>query len=192
MVNSGAMIGVVIILMVVVTETLIFALRYKKVSPSEVMIVTRKSSIPRFQFRVVSGAGKLIVPFVEEYQILSTALRVFEMTVERVKVESSRGPLKVDVELTGMVRITPEEGPLKEAYKTLVGKEGPDIEWMAKKAVEEHGRAYLSSRTFEDIMDSVEETAVMTGMSAREALISQGIEVRDVAIRDVRIKGGMA
>ena len=192
MVNTEVLVGIIVFLFVIITQVLIFALSYKKASPSEILIVTRRAAPPQFQFQAISGGGKFIIPFGEEYHILSTAVWVFDMTIERVKVESAGGPRKVDVELTGLLRISKGKEPLKDAYKDLINKEGPDIVWMAKKVIEEHGRAYLTSRTFEEINEDLEETAAMTGMEAFEALRSKGIEIRDIAIRDIRIKGGMA
>ena len=88
-----AILAIVILFVVLLILGLVFASRYRKVGPNQVLVISgRKSQYvdpssgqkSRRSFRIVRGGGAFIMPVVERVDILSLDLITIELITQNV------------------------------------------------------------------------------------------------------------
>src|SRR5277367_3207729 len=102
--KAGIVIGAVVgIVLVIFLFAAIWASRYTKVGPNEVLVVSGRrhrfaeadGSVGMRGFRIVKGGGTFVIPIIEKVDILS--LELLTIDVQTPEVYTSKGvPIKVD------------------------------------------------------------------------------------------------
>src|ERR1700677_4298097 len=144
------------ILFVLFTFMIIWASRYTKVGPNQVLIISGRKhrivdpdgNVKDIGFRVVKGGGVFVWPVVEKVDILS--LELLTIDVQTPEVYTSKGvPVKVDG--VAQTKVKGDDISIATAAEQFLSKNVDDIKNIAMQTLEGHLRAILGTMTVEEI-----------------------------------------
>ncbi|HEY2328797.1 MAG TPA: flotillin family protein, partial [Verrucomicrobiae bacterium] len=127
---------------------LIWASRYTKAGPNQVLIISgskRKLTDPdgnvrEVGFRVVKGGGTFVIPVKEKVDVLS--LELLTIDVQTPEVYTSKGvPVKVDG--VAQIKVKGDDISIATAAEQFLSKSVDDIKNIAMQTLEGHLRAIL-------------------------------------------------
>lgn len=191
----GAVIGVVALVLGLLGALflvgLVFASRYRKVGPNEVMIVSGRRSryldastgqtLPR-NYRIVKGGGTVIMPILERVDDLS--LEIMTIDVITPKVYTSKGvPLTVDG--VAQVKIRGDDVSIATAAEQFLSKNTNEIKNVALQTLEGHLRAILGTLSVEEIYQDRDAFAQRVQEVAAGDLANMGLQIVSFTIRDI-------
>lgn len=183
-----AIIGIVF---VVVLVSVVWASRYTKVGPNEVLIVSGKQH--RFAgpdgrvtvrgFRIVKGGGTFIWPVVEKADVLS--LELLTIDVQTPEVYTSKGvPVKVDG--VAQIKVKGDDISIGTAAEQFLSKGTEEIKNIAMQTLEGHLRAILGTMTVEEIYQNRDAFASKVQEVAAGDMANMGLGIVSFTIRDIR------
>lgn len=179
------------ILIVVFFLLIVWASRYTKVGPNEVLIVSgrqhRVTSLDGHAsirgFRVVKGGGTFIIPVVEKADILS--LELLTIDVQTPEVYTSKGvPVKVDG--VAQIKVKGDDVSIATAAEQFLSKGTDDIKNIAMQTLEGHLRAILGTMTVEEIYQNRDAFASKVQEVAAGDMANMGLTIVSFTIRDIR------
>ncbi|HXP60113.1 MAG TPA: SPFH domain-containing protein [Dongiaceae bacterium] len=194
--NPGAIAVVVAGLVVVVFIFLaIWASRYTKVGPNEVLIVSGRKhryvdpdgSVQARGFRVVKGGGTFIMPVLEKQDTLS--LELLTIDVQTPEVYTSKG-VPVMVDGIAQIKVKGDDISISTASEQFLSKGTDDIKNIARQTLEGHLRAILGTMTVEDIYQNRDAFASKVQEVAAGDMANMGLGIVSFTIRDIRDKQG--
>lgn len=179
-----------VIIAVIAALIALWAWRYTKAGPNEVLIVSgRKHSYKDAAgqkhtrgFRIVRGGGTLVWPVRERVQSLSLELLTVE--VRTPEAYTAQG-VKLMVDAVAQVKVKSDDQAIITAAEQFLSK-GPDaISRVALQVVEGHLRAVLGSYALEDVYLKRAEFAASVKEAASPDLEAMGLEILSLTIRHV-------
>ena len=190
--NTGvAGIAIVGIVVVVFLFAAVWASRYTKVGPNDVLVVSgRKHKMvgPDGQvsvrgFRVVKGGGTFIWPVIEKVDVLS--LELLTIDVQTPEVYTSKGvPVKVDG--VAQIKVKGDDISIATAAEQFLSKRVEDIKNIAMQTLEGHLRAILGTMTVEDIYQNRDAFASKVQEVAAGDMANMGLTIISFTIRDIK------
>ncbi|HWA87370.1 MAG TPA: SPFH domain-containing protein [Opitutus sp.] len=187
-VASVAIAGIVIVVFVFL---IVWASRYTKVGPNEVLIVsgrqhrvaTADGKVAVRGFRVVKGGGTFIIPVVEKADVLS--LELLTIDVQTPEVYTSKGvPVKVDG--VAQIKVKGDDVSIATAAEQFLSKGTDDIKNIAMQTLEGHLRAILGTMTVEEIYQNRDAFASKVQEVAAGDMANMGLTIVSFTIRDIR------
>jgi flotillin len=187
----GIVVACVVVFLIVM---MVFASRYTKVGPNEVLIISgRRHSVPsaggmtRVGFRIVRGGGTFVVPVVERVDILS--LELMTIDVKTPEVYTVQGvPIMVDG--VAQVKVRGDDISIRTAAEQFLSKSAADIMNVALQTLEGHLRAILGTMTVEEVFKNRETFAGRVQEVAATDMANMGLAIVSFTIRDIRDKQG--
>lgn len=182
---------VVGIVFVVFLFILVWASRYTKVGPNEVLIVSGRQhrvtapdgKVAYRGFRVVKGGGTFIIPVVEKADVLS--LELLTIDVQTPEVYTSKGvPVKVDG--VAQIKVKGDDVSIATASEQFLSKNVDDIKSIAMQTLEGHLRAILGTMTVEEIYQNRDAFASKVQEVAAGDMANMGLSIVSFTIRDIR------
>lgn len=170
---------------------IMWASRYTKVGPNEVLIVSGKQHritaadgrVAIRGFRVVKGGGTFIWPVVEKADILS--LELLTIDVQTPEVYTSKGvPVKVDG--VAQIKVKGDDVSIATAAEQFLSKGTDDIKNIAMQTLEGHLRAILGTMTVEEIYQNRDAFASKVQEVAAGDMANMGLTIVSFTIRDIR------
>ena len=131
----------------------VFASRYKKVGPNQVLVISgRRSSFTdpstgdkdRRSFRIVRGGGAFIIPVLERVDDLSLELITIEVITQNVYTVQG---VPVTVDGVAQVKIASDDVSIVTAAEQFLSKSRDEIKNVALQTLEGHLRAILGTMT---------------------------------------------
>jgi flotillin len=193
--SLGAFGAIALICIAVVMVLLIFAgiwaSRYTKVGPNQVLVVSgrrHRYSDPdgssKFRgFRVVKGGGTFVIPVVEKVDILS--LELLTIDVQTPEVYTSKGvPVKVDG--VAQIKVKGDDVSIATASEQFLSKGTEEIKGIAMQTLEGHLRAILGTLTVEEIYQNRDAFATRVQEVAAGDMANMGLGIVSFTIRDIR------
>ncbi len=192
--GPGAALGVAATIALIVALIIIFAIfasRYTKVGPNEVLVVSgvkRRMVDPDGKerlvgFRVVKGGGTFIVPVLEKSDILS--LELLTIDVQTPEVYTSKGvPVKVDG--VAQIKIKGDDISIATAAEQFLSKQTTEIKSVAMQTLEGHLRAILGTMSVEEIYQNRDAFASKVQEVAAGDMANMGLPIVSFTIRDIR------
>lgn len=179
-----AIAGIVIVFFVFLA---IWASRYTKVGPNEVLIVSgRKHKLDdgtRIGFRFVKGGGTFVIPVVEKVDVLS--LELLTIDVQTPEVYTSKGvPVKVDG--VAQIKVKGDDVSIRTAAEQFLSKGTEEIKSIAMQTLEGHLRAILGTMTVEEIYQNRDAFASKVQEVAAGDMANMGLGIVSFTIRDIR------
>jgi flotillin len=182
--------GVVVFLIVI----MVFASRYTKVGPNEVLIISGRrhavattGGMTKVGFRIVRGGGTFVVPVVERVDILS--LELMTIDVKTPEVYTVQGvPIMVDG--VAQVKVRGDDVSIRTAAEQFLSKSQADIMNVALQTLEGHLRAILGTMTVEEVFKNRETFAGRVQEVAATDMANMGLAIVSFTIRDIRDKQG--
>jgi flotillin len=183
--------GVGAVLFVVFVFVGIWASRYTKVGPNQVLVISgRKRKMvdpdgtPReVGFRIVKGGGTFVRPVLEKVDILS--LELLTIDVQTPEVYTSKGvPVKVDG--VAQIKVKGDDISIATACEQFLGKTTDEIRNIATQTLEGHLRAILGTMTVEEIYQNRDAFASKVQEVAAGDMANMGLGIVSFTIRDIR------
>ena len=190
--NTGvAGIAIVGIVVVVFLFAAVWASRYTKVGPNDVLVVSgRKHKMvgPDGQvsvrgFRVVKGGGTFIWPVIEKVDVLS--LELLTIDVQTPEVYTSKG-VPVTVDGVAQIKVKGDDISIATAAEQFLSKRVEDIKNIAMQTLEGHLRAILGTMTVEDIYQNRDAFASKVQEVAAGDMANMGLTIISFTIRDIK------
>ena len=134
----------------------IWASRYTKVGPNQVLVISGRrrrvvdpdGTTREVGFRIVKGGGRFVWPVYEKVDILS--LEILTIDVQTPEVYTSKGvPVKVDG--VAQIKIKGDDISIATAAEQFLSKPTDEIKNVAMQTLEGHLRAILGTMTVEEI-----------------------------------------
>ena len=148
--------SIMAIVVVFVLLLLVWASRYTKVGPNQVLVVSGNKhrivepdgTVVVRGFRIVKGGGTFVMPVFEKVDLLS--LELLTIDVQTPEVYTSKGvPVKVDG--VAQIKVKGDDVSIATAAEQFLSKATEDIKNIATQTLEGHLRAILGTMTVEDI-----------------------------------------
>src|SRR5882672_286966 len=183
-----AVFGIVIVIIIFMA---IWAGRYTKVGPNQVLIVSGRKhrmadaegAIQFRGFRVVKGGGTFVIPVIEKVDLLS--LELLTIDVQTPEVYTSKGvPVRVDG--VAQIKVKGDDISIATAAEQFLSKTTDEIKNVATQTMEGHLRAILGTMTVEDIYQNRDAFASKVQEVAAGDMANMGLGIVSFTIRDIR------
>jgi flotillin len=190
MVETFAVIAMVIMLIVIFLTMFIFAWRYKKVPPDKAMVVYGRSMGRRGpRYRDISGGGKFMMPVIEDYDFIPLDVRNVEIDLIDVRTAIGEKKGSVRFKATVLVKVTSEPSGLHVAVENLLGKKPDEIDELAKVILEGTIRHSFLFNDFDSLDSKWDVTAARIWNRAQGSLHNYGLEIMNLSIHAVDKRG---
>ena len=183
-----AIVGIVIVIFLLLA---IWASRYTKVGPNQVLVVSGRTykqlepdgTLIRRGFRIVKGGGTFVLPVVEKIDLLS--LELLTIDVQTPEVYTSKGvPVKVDG--VAQIKVKGDDVSIATAAEQFLSKGTDEIKNIAMQTLEGHLRAILGTMTVEEIYQNRDAFASKVQEVAAGDMANMGLGIVSFTIRDIR------
>lgn len=187
--------GVGAILFVIFMFFAIWASRYTKVGPNQVLVISgRKHRVidpdgtsRDVGFRIVKGGGVFVWPVYEKVDVLS--LELLTIDVQTPEVYTSKGvPVRVDG--VAQIKVKGDDVSISTASEQFLSKGVDEIKNIATQTLEGHLRAILGTMTVEDIYQNRDAFASKVQEVAAGDMANMGLGIVSFTIRDIRDNQG--
>jgi flotillin len=169
----------------------IWASRYTKVGPNQVLVVSGRQykqvdpdgNAHTRGFRIVKGGGTFVMPVVEKIDVLS--LELLTIDVQTPEVYTSKGvPVKVDG--VAQIKVKGDDISIATAAEQFLSKGTEEIKNIAMQTLEGHLRAILGTMTVEEIYQNRDAFASKVQEVAAGDMANMGLGIVSFTIRDIR------
>ncbi|HEY2951794.1 MAG TPA: SPFH domain-containing protein [Verrucomicrobiae bacterium] len=179
------------ILIVIFIFLAVWASRYTKVGPNEVLVVSGRrkkitdpdGTVSERGFRIVKGGGSFVMPVLEKVDVLS--LELLTIDVQTPEVYTSKGvPVKVDG--VAQIKVKGDDISIATAAEQFLSKDTAAIMNIAMQTMEGHLRAILGTMTVEEIYQNRDAFAQKVQEVAAGDMANMGLGIVSFTIRDIR------
>jgi flotillin len=170
----------------------LYASRYKKIGPNQVLVVSGRRRVmvnpvtgqrEQVGFRVVKGGGTFILPVLERVDVLSMEILTIEVEVRNVYTVQG---VPVHVDGVAQIKIRGDDASIYTAAEQFLSK-GPDgIIYVAHETLAGHLRAILGMLTVEEIYKDRDAFAQKVLEVSGGDLANMGLEIVSFVIKDIR------
>jgi len=148
--------AVAAILLLIFLFLIIWASRYTKVGPNQVLVISGRKrrmldpdgTVREVGFRIVKGGGVFVYPVIEKVDILS--LELLTSDVQTPEVYTSKG-VPVLVDGVAQIKVKGDDVSIATSAEQFLSKGTDDIKNIATQTLEGHLRAILGTMNVEDI-----------------------------------------
>jgi flotillin len=158
-----------------------FARLYRKVGPHEALIVYGLGGT-----KVVKGAGKIIIPMIQTYRLLSLELMGFDVAPQQ-DLYTKQG-VAVSVEAVAQLKVKSDEISIKTASEQFLTKTPQQREGLIRLVMEGHLRGIIGQLTVEQIVKEPEMVGDRMRSTCAADMSKMGLEVISFTIKEVRDK----
>ena len=179
-----AVIGIVLVLF---TFMAIWASRYVKAGPNQVLIVSGRPRIlpdgTRVGFRCVKGGGTFVFPVIEKADTLS--LEAFTVDMPRSRIRTADGAA-LEADCAAQLKIKSDDTSIMAAAEHFLSKKGDEIKSVVRPVLEKHLRAVLGGSNLAAMQQKVDACAEQVQSAAAAELGNMGLGFVSFTIREVR------
>ena len=188
-------VGIIAVLFVLFMFFAIYASRYTKVGPNQVLVISGRKhrmvdpdgTARDIGFRIVKGGGVFVWPVYEKVDILS--LELLTIDVQTPEVYTSKGvPVKVDG--VAQIKVKGDDVSIGTASEQFLSKGTEEIKNIAMQTLEGHLRAILGTMTVEEIYQNRDAFASKVQEVAAGDMANMGLGIVSFTIRDIRDSQG--
>ena len=172
---AGVAVTVIIGLLLVITRM------YRIVGPNQALVVTGFRAT-----RIVVGGGTVVVPLVEESQVLSLELMSFDVAPQQ-DLYTKQG-VAVTVEAVAQIKVKSDHESIRTASEQFLTKLPVEREALIRLVMEGHLRGIIGQLTVEQIVKEPEMVADRMRATCADDMNKMGLEVVSFTIKEVRDK----
>ncbi len=184
-----------LLLVVILLFAMVYANRYRKVGPNEVMVISgwKKTIVlpdgskEQRGFRMVHGGGSFIWPIFEKVDILS--LELMTLDVKTPEVYTVQG-VPVMVDGVAQIKVRSDQESIATASQQMLSKGKVEVMNIALMTLEGHLRAILGTMTVEEIYKNRDTFAQRVQEVAAQDMANMGLQIVSFTIRDIRDNQG--
>jgi flotillin len=174
----------------------IWASRYTKVGPNQVLVISGRKhrlldpdgTAREVGFRVVKGGGVFVWPVYEKVDILSLELLTIDVQQEQDVYTSKGVPVRVDG--VAQIKVKGDDVSIATAAEQFLSKTTDEIKGVAMQTLEGHLRAILGTMTVEDIYQNRDAFASKVQEVAAGDMANMGLGIVSFTIKDIRDSQG--
>jgi flotillin len=187
--------GVTMCVLVFLVFAGIWASRFQKVGPDEVLVVSGRQYVVQDSsgktrktgFRIVrGGGGTFIWPIYETAARLSLKPVAVELRLPRLAGSDGHA---ADIEAMAQFRIGSEDVLLGKAAENLLGKSPDEVKAIASQSMESSLRGLVGTWTIPELFQRRGQLGNLWQEAARPVLSSMGLEIVSLSVRDVKAGG---
>jgi flotillin len=176
---------------VLLVLALIYASRYQKVGPNQVLIIAGRGTIfvdpttgksQRRSFRVVRGGGTFIWPVVERVDHLSLELMTIEVVTPNVYTLQG---VPVTVDGVAQVKVGSDDVSIVTAAEQFLSKHVNEIQNVALQTLEGHLRAIVGTMTVEEIYKDRDKFAQRVQEVSALDMKNMGLTIVSFTIKNI-------
>jgi flotillin len=172
---SGMAVTVVIGLLLVITRM------YRIAGPNQALVVTGFRGT-----RIVNGGGTVVMPLIEESQVLSLELMSFDVAPQQ-DLYTKQG-VAVTVEAVAQIKVKSDHESIRTASEQFLTKTPTEREALIRLVMEGHLRGIIGQLTVEQIVKEPEMVADRMRSTCADDMNKMGLEVVSFTIKEVRDK----
>jgi flotillin len=170
---------------------LMWAARYTKVGPNEVLIVSGRTHTvvdaagreKRVGFRIVKGGGTFVWPVLEKAETLS--LELMTIDVKTPSVYTITGvPVRVDG--VAQIKVKGEENAIRTAAEQFLSKTPTEVMSIAHQTLEGHLRAIIGKLTVEELYKDRDKFAQNVQSESAVDFANMGLQIVSFTIKEVQ------
>jgi flotillin len=184
------------LVVVVVIFAAIWASRYIKVGPNEVLVVSGRKhrytdpdgTVQSRGFRIRKGGGTFVIPVIEKVDRLSLELLTIDVQQEQDVYTSKGVPVRVDG--VAQIKVKGDDISIATAAEQFLSKDTEAIKNIAMQTLEGHLRAILGTMTVEDIYQNRDAFAQKVQEVAAGDMANMGLGIVSFTIRDIKDSQG--
>jgi len=186
---AAGLVGLIVLIIV------IWASRYTKVGPNEVLVISGRRHKARdlegrsvvLGFRQVRGGGTFVWPVIEKVDILS--LELLTLDVKTPEVYTKLG-VPVIVDGVAQIKVKGDDVSIALASEQYLSKGKNEVTRIALQTLEGHLRAILGTMTVEEIYQNRDSFASKVQEVAASDMVNMGLQIVSFTIRDIRDNQG--
>src|ERR1043166_3659352 len=187
--------GVAVVVFVFFMFFGIWASRYMKVGPNQVLVISGRKhrvvdpdgTVREVGFKIRKGGGVFVLPVFEKVDILS--LELLTIDVQTPEVYTSKGvPVRVDG--VAQIKVKGDDVSISTAAEQFLSKGTEEIKNIAMQTLEGHLRAILGTMTVEEIYQNRDAFAAKVQEVAAGDMANMGLGIVSFTIRDIRDSQG--
>jgi flotillin len=194
-VGTVVVVSIVGILTVIFLFLIIWASRYTKVGPNQVLVVSGRKyrfvdadgTVRTRGFRIVKGGGTFVLPVLEKVDVLSLELMTIDVVTPEVYTVKGV-PVKVDG--VAQIKVKGDDVSIATAAEQFLSKGTEEIRSIATQTLEGHLRAILGTLTVEEIYQNRDAFAAKVQEVAAGDMANMGLGIVSFTIRDIRDSQG--
>ena len=186
-----AAVGIFGLFFVLLVLALVYASRYKKVGPNEVLIIAGRgtsfidpatSKSIRRSFRVVRGGGTFIWPVLERVDHLSLELMTIEVVTPNVYTLQG---VPVTLDGVAQVKVGSDDVSIVTAAEQFLSKAVSEINNVALQTLEGHLRAIVGTMTVEEIYKDRDKFAQRVQEVSALDMKNMGLTIVSFTIKNI-------
>jgi flotillin len=183
--------AIFVLFFVLLVLALIYASRYQKVGPNQVLIIAGRGTFYtdpatgkslRRSFRLVRGGGTFIWPVVERVDHLSLELMTIEVVTSNVY--SLQG-VPVTVDGVAQVKVGSDDVSIVTAAEQFLSKPVNEIQNVALQTLEGHLRAIVGTMTVEEIYKDRDKFAQRVQEVSSLDMKNMGLSIVSFTIKNI-------
>lgn len=186
-----AVLGIVVVAVFTiffVALAVLFATRYKKVGPNEVLVISGKLVKSKGKgFRTIRGGGVFVWPIFERVDRFS--LNIMTLMVRTPEVYTIQG-VPVVVGAVAQVKIDSDQASIDTAAEQFLGLTDQEVQRVALETMEGHTRAVLGTLTVEEIYKERDKFAQQVQSIATPDMRNMGLRIVSFTIKDITDPNG--
>jgi flotillin len=169
----------------------VIASRYKKIPPNAVGIFYGRKYIHKdplsgkeviLGFKVVGGGGRIILPFVESYQEMSTA--AFQTEIDERGIPN-KDNVKINVKGVATCKISSIPEDLINAAQAFLGKSNDEIKVFVQNILKGHLRSIIGKLDIDSLLRERDQFNKQVVAESSEELKRLGIQTITLVIQEV-------
>jgi flotillin len=174
----------------------LYASRYRKVGPNEVLVISgrrRKNLLPSGEttevgYRICKGGGAFVWPIIEKYDTLSLELLTLSVGTKDEVYTIQGVPVLVDG--VAQVKVRGDDVSIGTASEQFLSKGQEEVGRVATQTLEGHLRAILGTMTVEDIYKNRDAFSNRVQDVAASDLANMGLQIVSFTLKDIRDNHG--
>ena len=191
--TMGTTILAVAMLMVVMFMSIgIWASRYTKVAPNQVLIISGRQyphkdpdgKVRMRGFRIIKGGGTFVYPVIEKVDVLS--LELLTINAQIPDVITSQG-VAVTIDSVAQIKINGDEHSIITAAEYFLSKGADEIRNFAVQTLERHLRAILRKFPVEEISQNRDIFASQIQENADGDAAKVGLSIVSFTLRKIQV-----
>jgi flotillin len=169
----------------------VIASRYKKIPPNAVGIFYGRKYVHKdpvtgkeqtLGFKVVGGGGRIIIPFVESYQEMSTA--AFQTEIDEKGIPN-KDNVKINVKGVATCKISSISEDLGNAVQSFLGKNADEIKAFVQNILQGHLRSIIGKLDIDSLLRERDQFNKKVVEESAEELKRLGIQIITLVIKEV-------
>lgn len=179
----------------VVIFLMVYASRYVKVGPNEVLVVSGRKFRVRdargqeqtVGFRIVKGGGTFVWPVLEKAEVLSLELMTIDVRTPEVYTVTG---VPVIVDGVAQIKVKGDDISIRTASEQFLSKTPSEIMQIAHHTLEGHLRAIIGRLTVEELYRDRDAFAQKVQEVSQGDFANMGLTIVSFTIKDIRDNQG--